>query len=258
VIAIDLSGRTALVTGGGRGLGRAVSLGLAQAGANVVVGYLRHPEPAQDVVDTIKQQGGAAVAVQGDVSRSEDVERLVAAADQRFGGAEIFVSNAALGVFAEPPDLRRRAVERTLQIGAWPLLDVSRRLFGYFERSGYGRIVAVSSVGSRRAIPRYAALAMAKGATEALTRYLAEYVGRRFENVTANAVVPAGFHDGDLSTHVVDAELAERLAQEAARTPGGRMPTTAEVANAVLFLVSELAAGVNGQELVVDRGWLIS
>ena len=246
------------MTGGGRGLGRVVSLTLGEAGANVVVGYLRHQDPAREVVEAIERAGGAAVAVMGDVSRDEDVDRLVTTAGERFGGAQIFVSNAALGVFGEPADLRRRAVGRTLEIGAWPLLDISRRLFGFFEQSRYGRIIAVSSVGSRRAIPHYAALAMAKGAAEALTRYLAEYVGRNFENVTANAVVPSGFHDGNLPAHVGDAELAERIARETARTPGGRMPTMDEVAGAVLFLASELGAGVNGHELVVDRGWLIT
>jgi len=257
VIPIDLSGRTALVTGGGRGLGRVVALTFAEAGANVVVGYLRHRAPALEVVDSIEANGGSALAVQADVSRPDEVDRLVAEVVDRFGGAEIFVSNAALGVFGEPPDLRRRAVDRTLQISAWPLLDVSRRLFGCFEERGYGRIVSVSSVGSRRAIPRYAALAMAKGAGEALVRYLAEYVGNRYPNVTANAVVPSGFHDGDLA-HALDSGLADRLAAEARRTPGGRLPTMQEVAGAVLFLASDLAAGVNGTDLVVDRGWLIA
>jgi enoyl-[acyl-carrier protein] reductase III len=257
MIGIDLAGRTALVTGGGRGLGRVISMRLAEAGAHVAVGYLRHREPALEVVASIEDSGGEAIAVQGDVSRADDVERLVDVAAERFGAVEILVSNAALGTFGEPPDLKRRAVDRTFQISAWPLLGLTTRLLPFFEESGWGRIVALSSVGSRRAIPHYGALGMAKAALEALTRYLAEYVGRRFDNVTANAVSPSGFHDGELG-HVSDPVLLQRLAQEQERTPGGRFPTMAEVADAVLFLTSELAAGINGRDLVVDRGWLVA
>ena len=257
MIGIDLSGRTALVTGGGRGLGREISLLLAAAGANVVVNYLRHRDTACETVATVEGSGGRALAVQADVSRSADVEKLVAAAEERFGGVHIFVSNAALGVFRELPDFQLRAVRRTFEISAWPTLDIAPRLFPYFETERFGRIIAISSIGSRRAGHGYAALGMAKGAIEALMPYLAEHVGRRLENVTANAVVPSGFHDGDPS-HVPYEPLAQQLRVREVETPGGRFPTLAEVAGVVLYLASDLSAGVNGQAIVVDRGWSVA
>jgi enoyl-[acyl-carrier protein] reductase III len=257
VIGIDLSGRTALVTGGGRGLGRELSLLLASAGASLVVNYLRHPDAAHETVGRIEASGGSALAVRADVSRPEDVDALLEAARERFGGVHIFVSNAALGVFRELPDFDLRGVRRTLEICAWPTLDIATRLFPYFETEGFGRVIAVSSIGSRRAGHGYAAIGMAKGAMEALMPYLAEHVGRRLENVTANAVVPSGFHDGDPG-HVPYEPLAHQLRAREVETPGGRFPTMAEVAGVVLYLASDLSAAVNGQALVVDRGWSVA
>jgi enoyl-[acyl-carrier-protein] reductase (NADH) len=98
---------------------------------------------------------------------------------------------------------------------------------------------------------------MAKGAMEALVPYLADHVGRHLENVTANAVVPSGFHDGD-PEHVPYAPLARQLRARELETPGGRFPTMAEVAAVVLYLSSDLSAGVNGQAIVVDRGWSVA
>ncbi len=257
MVGIDLAGKTALVTGGGRGLGREISLLLAAAGANVVVNYLRHPKCAHETVAAVERDGGAALAVRADVSRPGDVDNLLAAAEDRFGGIHVFVSNAALGTFRELSDFQLRAVLRTFEISAWPTLDIAPRLFPYFESERFGRIIAVSSIGSRRAGHGYAALGMAKGALEALMPYFADYVGRRLENVTANAVVPSGFHDGD-PEHVPYAPLAQQLKDREAETPGGRFPTMAEIAAVVLYLASNLSAGVNGQAIVVDRGWSVT
>jgi enoyl-[acyl-carrier protein] reductase III len=256
VIEVDLSGKTALVTGGGRGLGREISLLLAAAGARVVVNYVRHEEPALETVEGISRAGGAGVIVQADVSHPEDVDRLIELAKAHYGGIHIFVSNAALTVFRDLPDFSRRQVMRTYEISAWPLLDIARRLFPFFTEAGYGRIVAVSSLGPMRVGPGYAGMAAAKAALEALTRYLAAYVGEAFEDVTANAVVPSGFHGGEVERLPSDA-LAGHMAEQESRTPGGRCPTQAEVASAVLFLVSPLGAAVNGHSLVVDRGWSV-
>ena len=257
MIEIKLSDRTALVTGGGRGLGREISMLLAAAGANIVVNYLRHPGAARDTVAAVERVGGSALAVRADVSRPADVDALLAAIEERFGGVHVFVSNAALGSFRELPDFQLRAVRRTFEISAWPTLDIAPRLFPYFETERFGRIIAVSSIGSRRAGHGYAALAMAKGAVEALMPYFADYVGRRLENVTANAVVPSGFHDGD-PDHVPYGPLAKQLKEREAETPGGRFPTMAEIAGVVLYLASDLSAGVNGQAIVVDRGWSVT
>jgi enoyl-[acyl-carrier protein] reductase III len=256
MVTIDLSGKTALVTGGGRGLGREVSLVLAEAGANVAVNYLRHRETAAETADEARQAGADAVAVQGDVSHDGDVERLLGEVEERFGGVHVLVSNAAMGMLRDLPELDRRGVLRTFEIGAWPLLDLSRRLFPGFARARFGRIVAISSPGSHRVAPGYAAMGMAKAALEALTRYLAEHAGRELENVTANAVVPSGFHGGEVERLPFE-PLARHMAEEEPLTPGGRAPTLREVADVVLFLASDLSAAVNGQAIAVDRGWSV-
>jgi enoyl-[acyl-carrier protein] reductase III len=257
VVGIDLSGRTALVTGGGRGLGQEISLLLAAAGADVIVNYLRHEKPALETVDAVTRLGCDAVAVQADVSHPEDVDRLLGLAEQRYGGIHIFVSNAALTSFRELPDFRRRQLVRSFEIGSLPLLEISSRLFPFFAAEGYGRIVAISSLGGRRVGPGYAAMAATKGALESLMRYVAAYVAEQFVDVTANAVVPSGFHGGEVELLQYE-PLARYMAEQEKRTPGGRCPTRAEVASVVCFLASPLGAAVNGQSIVVDRGWSIT
>ena len=254
MLAVDLSDRTALVTGGGRGLGREISLALARAGARVVVNHVRHPEPAHATVAEIATMGGTARAIRADVSHDGDVTRMLEEVERTWGPPEVLVSNAALGVFRRPGGFDARAVLRTFEISAWPLLDLAGRLAPGFRAAGFGRIVAVSSLGSRRAIDGYAAVGMAKGAVEAVIPYLADHLAGDGD-VTANAVVPPGLHDG-AHTPAHD-HLTRRLDELEARTPGGRYPTMAEVAQVVAFLASPLAAGINGQSVVVDRGWSV-
>lgn len=254
MLAVDLSDRTALVTGGGRGLGREISLALARAGARVVVNYVRHPEPARATVADIEAIGGTGRAIGADVSHDGDLTRMLDEVERDWGAPEVLVSNAALGTFRRPGDFEAHAVMRTFEISAWPLLHLAGRLAPGFRAAGFGRVVAVSSLGSRRAIDGYAAVGMAKGAVEAVIPYLADHLAGDGD-VTANAVVPPGLHDG-AHTPAHD-HLTDRLTELEARTPGGRYPTMAEVAQVVAFLASPLAAGVNGQSLVVDRGWSV-
>lgn len=257
MIGIDLSGRTALVTGGGRGLGRAVSILLAQAGANVAVNYLRHKDPAIETASDVCALGPRAVAVQADVSHPDDVGRLFDTIEDQLGPIHILINNAALTVFRDLPDFTKRQVDRIFEINAWPLLGLASRLFPMFEAERFGRIIAISASSTRRVAPGYAGLAMAKSANETLTLYLADYVGRHFDNVTANVIAPSGFHDND-PDHTPFAPLARKMKDEDVQTPGGRFPTTREVAAAVLFLASDLGAAVNGQCLTVDRGRMAS
>ena len=255
MLAVNLSGRTALVTGGGRGLGSVISTTLAKAGARVVVNYVRHEAAARETVAGITEAGGAALAVRADVSHDGDVTRMLAVVEERWGAPSILVSNAALGVFRQPGEFDLRGVRRTFEISAWPLLDLAGRLAPGFADAGFGRVIAVSSLGGRRAITGYAAVGMAKGAMEALVPYLAEHLGRAGGDVTANAVVPAGLHDGAHTP--AHALMTRRLSELEARAPGGRYATMAEVAAVVGFLASGLASGINGQSLVVDRGWSV-
>ena len=255
MLAVDLSGRTALVTGGGRGLGGVISRTLARAGARVAVNYVRHGPEAHRTVAEIIEAGGAALAVRADVSHDGDVDRMLAIVEETWGPPTILVSNAALGVFRQPGEFDLRGVRRTFEISAWPLLDLTGRLAPGFADAGFGRVIAISSLGGRRAIEGYAAVGMAKGAMEALIPYLADHVGRLGGDVTANAVVPAGLHDGAHTP--AHALLTRRLSELEGRTPGGRYATMGEVATVVGFLASGLAAGINGQSIVVDRGWSV-
>lgn len=221
----------------------------------MAVNYVRHGPEAHRTVAEITETGGAALAVRADVSHDGDVDRMLAVVEERWGAPTILVSNAALGVFRQPGAFDLRGVRRTFEISAWPLLGLTGRLAPGFADAGFGRVIAISSLGSRRAIEGYAAVGMAKGAMEALIPYLADHVGRLGGDVTANAVVPAGLHDGEHTP--AHALLARRLSELEGRTPGGRYATMGEVATVVGFLASGLASGINGQSIVVDRGWSV-
>ena len=181
---------------------------------------------------------------------------MLAIVEERWGAPTILVSNAALGVFRQPGEFDLRGVRRTFEISAWPLLDLAGRLAPGFADAGFGRVIAISSLGGRRAITGYAAVGMAKGAMEALVPYLAEHLGRRGRRrhrQRRRARRPARRRaHARARPHDPPARRAR-----GARSPGGRYATMAEVAAVVGFLASGLASGINGQSLVVDRGWSV-
>jgi len=245
---IDLTDKHVLITGGSRGIGRAIGKRLAAQGAQVCFNYLRNREAAKQAVEEISAVGPKPVAVKANVADAEHLERLFDTVKEEFGNLDILVSNAALGVLKPVTKLREKDWRWTMDINARALIPLSAGAIELMGDKG-GSIVAVSSLGATHAIPFYGAVGASKAALEALVRHLA--IENAENNVRVN-VVSGGAVDTDALKFFPNRE--EILDESLKRTPAGRLVTPEDMADAVLFLVSDLAKMVHGQTLIVDGG----
>ena len=244
---IDLSGRTAVVTGGSRGIGRAIVLRLATQGADVAFSYKGNQAAAQETAAAVEALGRRALAIQGDVKDPAAAEQVVAAALAAFGTIDILVNNA--GVTRD--DLIMR-----MSIDAWREV-LETNLFGAFYttkavtrpmlKARSGRIINITSVSGQAGQTGQANYSSAKAGLIGLTKATARELSSR--GITANAVAP-GFVLTELTQDLPEALQAEITS----RTPLGRFGTVEEIASAVAFLASDEAAFITGQVLAVDGG----
>src|SRR5712692_663557 len=240
--------RTVLVTGGGRGIGRAIALRFAEAGARVFVNFFINREAAEKTARDIELRGGSAQLVQADLKEPADIRRMLAEVGQAAGRLDVLVSNAASGVLRSALEVSAKQWDWVLATNARPLLLCAQEAAKLMTPGG--RIVALSSLGSQRVIPGYTAIGVSKAALEALTRYLAVELGAR--GITVNAVA-AGAVETDVWRMLPDGAAA--LAAIRARTPGGALVSPEAVADIVFFLASPAAQSIQGQVLVVDGGY---
>jgi enoyl-[acyl-carrier protein] reductase III len=247
-----LKGKIAVVTGGGRGIGRAISLRLAVAGASVVVNYFLNREAAEKTAAEIRSHGVRAHLVQADMKDPRQIRSLFDTVQGEFGGLDILVSNAASGVFRPVQELSAKHWDWMMNTHPRAFLLCAQAAVGLMQ-GRQGRIVSVSSVGSARAIPQYAGMGASKGALEALTRYLAvEFapLGIAVNCVSGGAVATETWQQ------LPNVEsLIERIR---GKTPAGRIAIPEDIAEAVLFLVSPQAEMIRGQTLVVDGGFSLT
>lgn len=248
MIPIDLSGRTALVTGAGSGLGAEMARFLGRAGAAVVVNYSRNREGAEQVVADISAEGGKALAVQADVTIDEEVARLFATARVAFGPVTLVVNNAGREErVAHPEQLAWEDYQRMLDLNLKAIRNTVHHAYADMKAAGTGRVVNIGSVAFNRPFPGSAAYVAAKGAMVGITRGLASELGK--DGITVNLVAPGWV---PVERHAsAPAAALEKLVQE---TPLGRHGVPADVAGAVLFLCSDLSAFVTGIQLPVNGG----
>ncbi len=250
-VGIDLRGKKALVTGGSRGIGRAIALRLAEAGCDVAINYLRNRGPAEDTARGVESFGQQALLYKCNVAKDESLGGMFEAIGEKFGKLDILVSNAASGVIKPAMELTPRHWHWTLDINARALLPLAQNGVPLMPE-GTGRIIAVSSLGAVRAIPNYAAVGASKAALESLVRHLAIELAPK--GILVNAI-SAGVVDTDALKYFPN--RSQLLDESARRTPRGRLTEPADVADAALFLASPLAAQMVGQTIVIDGGYAI-
>jgi len=167
---MPLAGRFALVTGASRGIGRACALELARRGASVAINYLKREKRALEVAEEVKALGGKAVVLQADVGKPDELIGLFAAVRDHFGGLDIFISNAVNAVIKPVAEITLADWERTFTINATAFFLGAQEAAKLMDPERRGTIIAISSVGSQRVIPNYAALGVATAAIESLAR----------------------------------------------------------------------------------------
>lgn len=244
---LDLSGRTALVTGASRGIGRSIALELAHAGVYVFAGFNTDEKGVAATVDAILAVGGRAAPLRGNLAIPDDVRAMF----ERIGEAgplDILVHNAALGSFKPLLDVRPNQWDLTMAVTARALL-LCARLAVPLMAGRDGRIVGVSSLGSGRVVPSYGAIGVSKAALESLVRYLAAECAPH--GVAVNAVSAGLVDTASVRQHP---EFEKLAAGSRERSLTGRLVSADAVARAVLFLCSPLSDEIIGQTIVVDGG----
>jgi len=246
----DLQGKVALITGGSRGIGRAIALRLAENGVHIVVNYVRHRGDAEATVKAIEERGVHCLAIKANVAKEEDVKRMFEEIHSVYERLDILVSNAASGVLKPAMELTIRHWNWAMDINARALLTLSQYAVPMMGKGG--RIIAVSSLGAIRAVPNYTAVGASKAALESLVRHLAVELG------------PEGIRVNTISAGVVDTDALKKfpnrdeiIGVSLERTPLGRLTTPEDVADLALFLCSDLASMIHGQVVVVDGGYAI-
>ena len=244
---MSLEGRLALVTGGGRGIGRAIALKLASQGSDIIINFFRHRESAEQTAKDIQALGVKAEAIRANVGEPAKIDEIFDMISAKFGRLDILINNAASGVGRPAMDVDVKAWDWTMGINARACLLCAQRAAKLMEGRG-GKIVSISSLGSPFVLPNYTIVGVSKAALEALTRYLAIELAP--QDICVNAVAASA-----VETEALKFYLKEGLVKANRQvTPVGRMVIPEDVANVVAFLCSEEAFMIRGQTVVVDGG----
>lgn len=246
-LSLPLAGRVALVTGGSRGIGKAIALELAAQGCAIAFNYLRRHQEARDTQAAIEALDVPCLRQRANLAEPGEIKTLVQAVRERFGALHFLVHNAATGVQRPLLELEEKHWQWTMDVNArsaWLLVKEAVDLM-----PPGSAVVTISSLGSQRVLKNYFSVGTSKAALEAVTRYLAVELAPR--GIRANAVV-GGLVETDALDHFPNREDMVRQATE--RTPAGRMVTADDIAKAVAFLCSPASDMIRGQVIVVDGG----
>jgi enoyl-[acyl-carrier protein] reductase III len=251
---MDFENKVALITGSGRGIGRAIALHLAQRGADIVVNFFRNRAPAEETAHDVEALGRKAIAVKADIGQPEGIEQLFAETGRAFGALDILVCNAASGYNRPVMEQRVKGWDWTMNINARSALFCAQKAVPLMQKRGRGYIVNQSSIGSQRVLPDYVVVGASKAALEAVTRYLAVELAPW--GIVVNAV-SGGTVLTDALKHFRALQDSRLLDHGEERVPAGRMVTPEDIARVVAFLCTPAAEMIRGQTLIVDGGYTL-
>jgi 3-oxoacyl-[acyl-carrier protein] reductase len=244
-----LTGKVAVVTGASKGIGAGIAKQFASEGAAVVVNYASDKKGADRLVDEISKRGGKALAIQGNVAKKTDVERLFAEADKTFGKIDIVVNNAGVYEFVPLEEVTEQQFHRMFDTNVLGMLLATQEALKHFNPDG-GSIVNIGSLASVLTPPTGAVYNATKAAVDAITRTLAKELGPRKIRVNAinpgmvitEGVITGGFHESDFRTMLES------------QTPLGRVGQTDDIAPAAVFFASDDSKWITGETLVIAGG----
>lgn len=245
-----LEGKVAIVTGASKGIGAAIAKHLAKEGASVVVNYASSKEGADRVVEEIKKEGGKAVAVQADMAKRSDIEKMFKESKAAFGKLDILVNNAGVYDFVPLEQITEEHFHRLFNINVLGLILASEESLKYFSDKG-GSIINVSSIASSHGMANSAVYSATKASVDIITKVLGKELGPK--KIRVNSVNPGlietegvqskGFNEGDFKNGVLS------------QTPLGRIGQPSDVAPAVVFLASDDSSWITGETLVISGGF---
>lgn len=242
-----LAGKVALITGGSRGIGRAITLKLAEEGADVVINFFRKKSTAESTAQEARDRGVKAHIIKANVGEPEQIGSMFDEIESQFGRLDILVNNAASGVARSALDLDDRGWDWTMDINARAFLLCAQRA-ARLMKSG-GKMVSISSLGSRLVLPIYTAVGVSKAALEALTRYLAIELAPR--GICVNGIAAGAVETETLKLYTADPNLPQSAWQT---TPAGRIVKPEDIAELVAFLCRNQSTMIRGQIIVIDGG----
>ena len=240
-----LEGKIALITGGSRGIGGAITQKLASQGADVIINYFRKRDSAEAAAEEARKKGVTAHIIKANIGEEEKINQMFAEIREKFGRLDILVNNAASGVARSALELDARGWDWTMDINAKAALLCSQQAAALMTDGG--NIVNISSLGSHLVLPKYAAVGISKAALEALTRYLAVELAPR--GISVNGIAASAVKTEALKVYFEGME--EKLLKT---IPAGRMVEPQDIAGLVSFLCSQAASMIRGQIIIIDGG----
>ena len=246
----DLKGKVAVVTGASKGIGAGIARSLGAAGAAVVVNYSSAKDGADRVVADITAGGGKAIAVQGDVAKAADVQRMFDDTKRTFGAIDILVNNAGVYQFLNVEQITEDEFHREFNTNVLGTILAIREAVKHFGPNG-GSIINLSSIASVKAIPGAAVYSATKSAVDAITRSLSAELGPR--KIRVNAIAPGGVEtEGAHAAGVVGSDFEKTMV---AATPLGRFGQPDDIARVAVFLASDDSAWITGERLTASGGY---
>ena len=251
---MQFENKVALITGGGRGIGKAIALNFAKNGADIVITYFRNRKPAEETAKLINELGHRCLIIKANMGNLDQLNSLFDEIETEMGGLDFYIHSAASGYNRPAMEQKPKGWEWTMNINARSLLFAAQRAADMMKKRGGGAIVSISSMGGQRVMmAEYSVVGVSKAAIETLTRYLGAELAA--DNIIVNAIAPGMIRTDALDNFNIVREGGEAFFERMKeKTPLGRLGTPEEVAEVVNFLCTPAAKLIVGQTIVMDGG----